>query len=144
MNYVEKLGYVKGLLNGLELKSSKEAKVIEASIELMDLMVGAISELSKTVESLTDNVDELIDELDDLSEEVADLSEEIDDINDELDSVYEDGDDDDDDFYEAECPNCEKMVFLQEVDLDSDKLICPHCKETLTIHCDDECDCEDD
>ena len=116
MTVTEKVAYIKGLVDGLDLDAKKdEVKVIKAIIELLDDMAMSVSDLEEGLDVVSDQVDEIDEDLSDLEG-----------------YVYEDDDDCccGDDCYEIECPNCGTLL---EFDFDDD-CCCG----------DDDCDCDHD
>ena len=124
MTISEKVAYLKGLAEGLNLdtEKSKEGKLIS-------VMIGIMEEMGMTLEDLEDNVDTIGEELDAISDDLADVEE----------LVYdEDEDDIDEDFFEVECPTCGA-----EIDIDADILAagvveCPSCGDKFAIDLSDE------
>ena len=70
MTISEKVAYLKGLAEGLNLdtEKSKEGKLIS-------VMIGILEEMGITLEDLEDNVDTIGDELDAISDDLADVEE---------------------------------------------------------------------
>ena len=98
MTVTEKVAYIKGLVDGLDLDAKKdEVKVIKAIIDLLDDMAMSVSDLEEGLDVVCDQVDEIDEDLSDLET-----------------YVYECDDDDcfcdDDDCYEIECPNCGETI----------------------------------
>jgi hypothetical protein len=147
MTLTEKVAYLKGLAEGLNLdKDAKETKLFEAMFDILEdmaLTVNDIDEDLAAVEELVDCIDEDLDELEDI--------------------IYDDdcdcgcGCDCDDDFdcdcgnelYEVECPSCGEAIYLDESMFDEEYIECPECGEKLELDidfedCDCDCDCCDD
>lgn len=128
MTISEKVAYLKGLAEGLDLDTtkSKEAKLIS-------VMIGILEEVGLSIEDLEDNTAALGEEIDAISEDLSDVEE----------IVYdEDEEDDDDDFFEVECPNCGAEIDIDEDILDQGAVECPACGEKFVIDlCDDEDGC---
>ena len=128
MKLTEKIAYMKGLLDGMELDSStKEGKAILQMAEVMEEMGVYIDDLQSQVDELT----ELCDLLDkDLGEVETDLY-----CDDDDDVEFSDDDDEDDDFdevqYVVNCPSCDETVSLSERQLEEGSMTCPHCGELL-------------
>lgn len=131
MTISEKVAYIKGLAEGLELDSSdKNSKVLKAIIELLE-------DMALTVEDLEDGCAELCEQIDAVDEDLSNLE----------DFIYDDGDEDDedDDVYEVECPACHDIVYLDEDMLAEGEIACPNCGTNLEFDLDcDCCDCEPD
>ena len=127
MDTVESLGYVKGLMDRLELdEEAKETKVLKAIVDVL--------------ENLVEDVENCYDEIGDLSDELDSLEDDVIDLEDAVNGDYDD-DDDWDDFeesYEVECPNCEIAFEVDEETLMGGSVECPNCGETLQFEFDDE------
>ncbi len=157
MKLTEKIAYMKGLLDGMELDgSTKEGKAILQMAEVMEEMSVYIDDLQSQVDELT----ELCDLLDkDLGEVETDLyCDDDDDFDDDDDEDDEDEDfeigrvlpaDDDDYAYEDDdeeefeevqyvvnCPSCDETVSLSERQLEEGSMVCPHCGELLEFNYD--------
>ena len=143
MTISEKVAYIKGLAEGLELDSNdKNSKVLKAIIELLE-------DVALTVEDLEDGCAELCEQIDAVDEDLASLE----------DIIYEDDDccdcdccDDedcdccDDELYEVECPSCNDIIYLDAEMLEDEGIDCPNCGTHLEFDfdcdcCDEDCDC---
>lgn len=155
MKLTEKIAYMKGYMEGLELdKATKESKVIAMMADVIEDMGAYIDDLQNQVDELT----ELCDLLDhDLGEVETDLY--CDDDDDEDDDDEDDEDDDfrigdvlpadrddfdydddeglDDELYVVTCPSCEETLTLTEEELEKGSMICPHCNEVLEFNYDE-------
>lgn len=141
MTVTEKVAYLKGLVEGLELDECKsETKVIKAMMDVLD-------DLALTVTDLSDDVDIMAEQLDAVDEDLGDLEEYVYDDEDECDCCdYDDCDCCDDDLYEVECPACHESVYVDESILEDGSIECPNCGEKLEfeIEFDDEDEAEDE
>ena len=127
MSYIsEKVAYLDGLADGLSLKDEGSDKVLRGVIDVLGAIAEAMEEQDESIDDLSDCVDDIYDELDELSGEF-------------------DGELDEDDFIEVQCPHCGETVYFDEDMIDSDDgLICPNCNETIEFEipgCDCGCDC---
>ncbi len=132
MTVTEKVAYIKGLVDGLDLDAKKdEVKVIKAIIDLLDDMAMSVSDLEEGLDVVCDQVDEIDEDLSDLET-----------------YVYECDDDDcfcdDDDCYEIECPNCGETICVDDDILEDGSIDCPNCGTLLEFDFDDDCGCCDD
>ena len=119
MTITEKVAYLKGLMEGLDLdKTTKEGKVLAAMADILE-------DMALTVADSCDQIDAIDEDLETLEEYVYD---ELD-----LDDDYDfDFDDDDSGEYEFECPNCHEVVFIDESVFEEGKEIeCPNCGAQL-------------
>ena len=133
MTNTEKVAYIRGLAEGLELDDSKkEVKVLNAIIDLLD-------DLAMSLADLEDGYSDMADQLDAVDEDLGSLE----------DDFYGDDEDDEDDedtcYYEVTCTNCHETICLSEDIIEDGQMDCPNCGETLEFdidECDDDgCDC---
>ena len=134
MTISEKVAYLKGLAEGLNIdtEKSKEGKLIS-------VMIGILEEIGMSIEDLEENTEALGEELDAVSDDLADVEK----------AVFEDDEDDcccdeDDDFFEVECPNCGETLVIDEDVLEEGAIQCPNCKEKFALDLSDDCGCGDD
>ena len=119
----EKVAYLRGLADGLQLGDDMNGKLFKAIIETLDDMASAIDENEEAIIDLDESIDELCDEISDL-----------DDVLDALIDADEDDDDDyeDEDFVEVECEGCGETIYFDQDMLESDdELICPNCNHSI-------------
>ena len=98
MTVSEKVAYLKGLTQGLELdENDKIVKVLNAIVDTLDEVAEAMGELELDVVDISDQVDAV-------DEDLADLE----------DFIYEDDfdEDEEDELYEIKCPECEKTMVV--------------------------------
>lgn len=140
MTVTEKVAYLKGLVEGLDLDAAKsETKVIKA-------MMDALEDIALTVTDLADDVDSIAEQLDAVDEDLGDLEEFV--YEDDCDCCdYDDCDDCDccdDELYEVECPACHETVYVDESILEEGSINCPNCDETLEFEIEFDDDDEDE
>ena len=116
MTISEKVAYLKGLAEGLDLDTtkSKEGKLIS-------VMIGIMEELAMSVEDLEENALNLGEEIDVLSDDLSDVEEVV---FDEDDGDFEDYDDD---WFEVECPTCGADIVVDDEALSDGEVECPSC-----------------
>lgn len=116
MTISEKVAYLKGLAEGLDLDTtkSKEGKLIS-------VMIGILEELAMSVEDLEENALNLGEEIDVLSDDLADVEEVV------FDEDDEDAEDYDDDWFEVECPTCGADILVDDEALADGEVECPSC-----------------
>ncbi len=139
MTISEKVAYLKGLAEGLNLdtEKSKEGKLIS-------VMIGILEEVGLTLEDLEDSTAAMGEELDAISDDLADMEEIVFDDDDEEEGCCHRGHchcHDDDDFFEVECPTCGAEIDIDESILEAGTVECPSCGDTFAI---DLCDEEED
>ena len=137
MTISEKVAYLKGLAEGLNIdtEKSKEGKLIS-------VMIGILEEIGMSIEDLEENTEALGEEIDAISDDLSDVEKVV------YDDEDEDEDDecccDDDDFFEVECPNCGETLMIDESVLEEGVIQCPGCKQKFALDLSDECGCEDE
>ena len=121
MTISEKVAYLKGLAEGLDLdtQKSKEGKLIS-------VMIGILEEVALSIEDLDENALALGEEIDALSDDLADVESIVYDED-------EDEDEDDSDFFEVECPNCDEPLVIDEDDMEAGIVICPNCETKFAL-----------
>ena len=138
MKLGEKVSYLKGLMDGLELDgSTKEGKVIA-------LMSDILQDMALCFEDVQDQIDEIVEVVDAIDEDLGsieeDFYEDCDCCDDDCDCGDDDCDcfDDDGDFYEVSCPTCGDTICLDEGMIEEGSIKCPNCGELLEFDFDDE------
>lgn len=137
MTVTERVAYLKGLTEGLDLDtSSKEGKLLSAIIDVLDDIAFEVSDLQEVVGELGEQIDMIDEDLDGLEEIVYD---------------DEDSDDDDDcdccedgDLYEIVCPSCGDSIYLDEDMVQEGEMECPNCGEHLEFDFEEDEDDEDE
>ena len=128
MTISEKVAYLKGLAEGLDLdtQKSKEAKLIS-------VMIGILEEIGLSIEDLEENALALGEEIDVLSDDLADVEEVV--FEDDED---EDEEDYDDDWFEVECPNCDEPIIIDDEALEAGVVECPNCQTKFALDLSDD------
>ncbi len=130
MEITEKVAYLKGLAEGMELDTGKkEGKLLAAIIDVLE-------DISLELEDIWDDQAELADGLDAVSDDLEDVEDVVfdeydDDDDDDEDEYYEDELDEDEDCYATTCPTCEETIYFDESILEDGEVICPNCGEKL-------------
>ena len=126
MEIIEKVAYLKGLAEGMELDTDKkEGKLLAAIIDLLE-------DIALELEDLWDGEEELYEGLDAVSDDLEDVEDLIFEDEDEDEDEYDEEDfDDDEDCYATTCPTCEEEIFFDESVLEDGEVICPNCGEKL-------------
>ena len=144
MGISEKVAYLKGLMEGMNLNAdSNEGKLFLAIADVLD-------EIALEVEDLTDEVMELGDGLDVISDELIGLKA-VDENGEEMEEFVppeealmekliqvvrtrftdEEDEDDEEECYATTCPECEEEIFFDDSVLEDGKVECPNCGATL-------------
>ena len=117
MEITEKVAYLKGLAEGMELDTEKkEGKLLAAIIDVLDDIALEIADMKADQEELYDGLDAVSEDLEDVEDVVFDEYDE---------------EDDDEDCYATTCPTCEETIYFDESILEDGEVICPNCGEKL-------------
>ncbi len=109
-NVKEKVSYLRGLVDGLQVNDPAQAKLNAAIIDALDSMADAIDENDEAVAELDECITELYDVLDEIEDEEFD----------------------EDDFVEIQCPHCGDTIYFDEEMLASEhEFICPSCNKEI-------------
>ena len=117
MNVLERVAYLRGLYEGMEIDSGKkEGKLLKGMLEAME-------EMARSVTDLQEQNDALLDELDDIYEELSAITE---------DFLDDDGSlDEDEELYQVICPTCGEVIYLDDDMLKEGSITCTACGEDL-------------
>ena len=131
MTNSEKVAYLKGLADGMELdkEDSKESKLIGKIIDILEDVGLSVEDLESEVEDLGDALDVLSEDVEDLETLVYDDWEDDEDDDDVLPFPTELGDD----FFEVECPSCGEDIVIDESALDAGEVACPNCGDKFAL-----------
>ena len=135
METKESLGYLKGLLEGLDLDDDKkDTKVFKAIIDVLE-------NLTEDVEDITEGMEILAEQIDAVDEDLAEVE---DYLMDEDECDCDDCCECDDDFeeFEVECPLCGQEFVVDEDTVLEGVVPCPNCGEKLEFEV--ECDSDDE
>ncbi len=124
MTVTERVSYLKGLAEGLELDTStKEGKLLNAIIDALNDIAFEVADMQEVVGELGEQIDMIDEDLDGLEEIV---------YGDEDDEDEEDDNEDDGhdgNLYEIVCPTCGDSIYLDEDMVSEGEMNCPSCGE---------------
>ena len=127
MEISEKVAYLKGLAEGMELDTDKkEGKLLSAIIDVLEDIALELEDIQDEQAELADGLDAVSDDLEDVEDVVFEDWDEDDD-----DDYEEDELDEDEDCYATTCPTCEETIYFDESILEDGEVICPNCGEKL-------------
>ena len=127
MEISEKVAYLKGLAEGMELDTEKkEGKLLAAIIDVLDDIALELQDIEDEQAELSEGLDAVSDDLEDVEDIVFDDYDEDDD-----DEYEEDELDEDEDCYATTCPTCEETIYFDESVLADGEVVCPNCGEKL-------------
>lgn len=123
MTNSEKVAYLKGLMEGMELnRDSGEGKLLSIIADILGNMAQDIEDLESDLYNLSEDVDAISDDLSDVEDLLAGGGKD------------EDGDGDDGEeplFFEVTCPACSKTITVDEDVLGLGRVQCPNCGEMM-------------
>ena len=118
MDFAEKVAYLKGLAEGLQLDTeTKEGKMIAAIVDVLETMVDELDDIESEMIDIEDGLDAVSDDLEDLE-----------------DLVYDDenaDNEDEGDVFVTTCPECGEEVVFNESVLEDGEVVCPNCGAKL-------------
>ena len=127
MEITEKVAYLKGLAEGMELDTDKkEGKLLSAIIDVLEDIALELEDIEDEQAELSEGLDAVSDDLEDVEDVVFEDWDE-----DDEDEYEEDELDEDEDCYATTCPTCEETIYFDESILDEGEVICPNCGEKL-------------
>lgn len=152
MEIVERVAYLRGLAEGLNLNSDKpETKLFNAIMDVLEDLAESQDELAETVDLVSQQLDEVDEDLGQVEELLygecdCDCGCEDDEecscgcedhykpdceCHNHDKKVEEPEADDDEEFYEVECPACHESICVDEGILEEGSVECPNCGEKL-------------
>ncbi len=122
MDLKERASYVKGLVDGLGPDfTTKEGKILKELLLLLDEVCVAVTELNE-------DVDQIYDEIDAIDQDLTSIEDNMScDCGCGDDEMYDGG------IYEITCPECKKVVCMDEEMLGNEDLACPNCGTNFEI-----------
>lgn len=127
MSITEKVAYLKGLAEGMDLDTEKkEGKLLAAMIDVLEDIALELSDIEDAQEELGEGLDAVSDDLEDVEDLLYGEDEEDDEPEYELDDLGED-----EECYATTCPTCEETIYFDESVLEDGEVICPNCGEKL-------------
>ena len=136
MTISEKVAYIQGLYDGLELDGKKSAEA-----RILSEMLDVLREVGQQLDGMDAAMDQFDEELDALGDSVADLEDAVFDDEDEQDEALDDLDGDlDEDFFEIPCPTCGEDLVVDDEALAAGVVDCPVCGGKFALSFEDEAD----
>ena len=132
MGISEKVAYLKGLMEGMNLSAdSNEGKLFRAIVDVLAEIALEVEDLTDEVMELGDGLDVISDDLGDVEDIIYDEDDEDDEDDDDYEELDEDEDDEEEECYATTCPECEEEIFFDDSVLEDGKVECPNCGATL-------------
>ena len=117
MSLAEKMGYLRGLADGMNLDGAQDQQG-----KLLSALVDVVEELAEQTAANEEAAKELSAQLEELTESL-----------DVLETLVVDSFEDEEDEYEVECPNCGGAILLDGETLESGVVTCPSCEKKFEI-----------
>lgn len=118
-----RVAYLQGLSTGLELGESKEGKLLQGIIDVLDEFADCVGDLTEGQEQLEDYLESIDEDLYQLEDEVFE--------NDSEHCTCGD------DYLEVDCPKCGETVCFETDILEDDDIVevtCPNCDEVVFVN----------
>ena len=134
MNTGEKVAYLKGLAEGIEISSeTKEGKLLTGILDALGDIAEALKNLEKGQEELSVYAEELDEDLGAL--EKAFIKNNIDFDDYDFDDLYEDYEDfgDLEGSAKINCPECGELILFDLDDIEDNSVSCPECASEISV-----------
>jgi len=155
MTIREKVAYLEGLAEGMDIEATENGKIFAAIIDTLADMADEIEELNENALDIGEELDAISDDLAEVEDFLLD-DDYIDDEDFDFDFDEEDDDYDDDEDYgcdgcggdssftiDVNCPECNAEIELDEEDIANESVTCPACRKLIELEI-DEVDVDDD
>ena len=117
MTAIEKIAFLKGLVEGSDLNlGKKEKKIVDEALSTLSTMEEEMSEMKERIDYLTDMLQQLMETIEDATEDLS--------------MFY---DEDYDDPIEIDCPNCGDSVIIDDEDCDDGVVLCGNCGHKIDL-----------
>ena len=173
MTIKEKVAYLEGLAEGMEVESVENGKLFAAIIEVLVEMADEIEELNENALDIGEELDAISDDLAEVEDFLLDEEYDIDDEDFDFDFDDDDYDDDDDEYDEEyidddddghscavcgnkdfsedisftidiNCPECNAELELDEEDIANEAVTCPACNKLIELEIEEVDDFDDE
>lgn len=120
MTVTERVAYIRGLFEGMEINvDKKEGRILKEMLDLLEDMALSITDLEDENDALQEVLDTMIEDVYDEDDSYDDADE------DELDY------DPDMELFQVVCPSCGEEIYVDESTLGQGTISCPACGEEL-------------
>lgn len=148
MTASEKVAYLKGLIEGMEIgEKSEQGKLFSVIADILEDLASDVADIEENAYDLAEEIDALSDDLADVEDIIYDCD---DDDEDEDDfrccgcSAADDEDEPEPIFFELTCPACDKTITVDEDVLNLGSIQCPNCGEMMEFDFDEDDEDEQD
>ena len=150
MTIKEKVAYLEGLAEGMNISATEQGKLFAAIIDTFHTIAEEIDELNENALDIGEELDAISDDLAEVEEFL--LDDDYDDDDDDFDFDFDDDydDDDDDEFIcdlcgskdveftiDVNCPECNTEIELTEEDIANESVTCPSCNKEIELEIDE-------
>ena len=154
MTIKEKVAYLEGLAEGMDIDSTEQGKMFAAIIDTLSDIAEELEELNENALDIGEELDAISDDLAEVEEFLLDDDYDVDD--DDFDFDFDDDDDDDDEYgcdicggsgvefsIDVNCPECNAEIELNDEDIANETVTCPECNKVIELEI-DEVDVDDE
>jgi hypothetical protein len=170
MSIKEKVAYLQGLADGMNVDKMEGGKLFSTIIDTLSEMADEIDALAENALDIGEEIDALSDDLADVEMLLEDMDIDDEDYDFDYNDFFDDDDYDDDDDYEDDddydesddfdepdcgscrkakfsidvnCPECNAAIELDEEDIANEAVTCPGCAKQIELEI-DEVDVDDE
>ena len=155
MTIKERVSYLKGLAEGMDVEAMENGK-------LFSIIIDTLYDMANEIDAINENALDIGEELDVLSDDLADVERVLEELDVDDDDFDFDFDDDDDDYYiddedsdededfecdlcgnkaeftiDVNCPECNAEIELDEEDIANESVTCPACGKHIELEIDE-------
>ena len=153
MTIKEKIAYLEGLAEGMEINSTESGKLFAAIIDTLNDIADEIEELNENALDIGDELDAISDDLAEVEDFLLEDEYDTDDEDFNFDFDDEDYDEDEDDeegfgcdfcanndvefTIDVNCPECNAEIELDDEDIANESVTCPACGKLIELEIDE-------
>ena len=152
MTIKEKIAYLEGLAEGMDVNATSQGKLFAAIIDTFHVIAEEIDELNENALDIGEELDAISDDLAEVEEFLLEDDDDYDDDDDDFDFDFGEDDDDDDDeeficdlcgskdvefTIDVSCPECNTEIELTEEDISNESVTCPSCNKEIELEIDE-------
>jgi len=167
MTIKEKVAYLEGLAEGMNIESTEQGKLFSAIIDTLNDIADEVNELNENALDIGEELDAISDDLAEVEDFLLDEDYDIDDEDFDFDFDADEDDYDEDELVEEDhscdscgsagsdtggdveftidvnCPECNAEIELDENDISNESVTCPACSKKIELEI-DEVDVDDE
>ena len=141
MTIIEKVAYLKGLADGLDLKEkpSKEGKILLNILDILEDISFSIEDLEEANTLLTEGLDVVSEDLEEVENILFNEDDDCD-CGDDCNCGCGDDEDDNEEYFQMPCPNCNEDLSIDDLVLECGEVVCTACGDVFALDLVDDCE----